>query len=205
MRRIIGIISVIAGLLATNAFAVELVVNGGFETPAVTGGGGFDYRTGSQLPGWLITAPRGEPQFNGSYFGQTVGSGLQSLQLESISPITQSFATTPGQAYTLSFLFSSYNSTPGVDDATLEVMVAGINANFLATDAAYLTEIVQFTALDNTTTLSFRNSGVFAQDWAHLDNVSVEAVRSAVPEPGSLALLGGAFAAFGLSRRRRKT
>ena len=183
--------------------SAELIVNGGFEAPLVTNSGpppgfGFDYRTGSDILGWLITGPK-EPQFNASY--NPVGGGLQALQLESVDPILQTFTTTPGQLYRLSFDLSAYtNNDALLDLAPLQVVVGGVTANFVGTDLSYLTHTVLFTASAATTTLSFENIGAFGVNYPQIDNVSV----AAVPEPGSLALVGLSLAAFALRLRRKK-
>jgi hypothetical protein len=48
-------------------------------------------------------------------------------------------------------------------------------------------------------TVGFRND----PSYIALDNFSVSEVTSSVPEPGSMALLGGALVAFGAFRRRK--
>ena len=193
------------GLAATPSSA-ELIVNGGFEAPLVTSSGpppglGFDYRTGSDIPGWLITGAK-EPQFNTTY--NPVGGGTQALQLESLDPILQTFLTTPGQLYQLSFDLSAYtNNDLLLDLAPTQVVVGGVTANFVGTDLAYVTHTLFFTATAATTTLSFENTGAFGVNFPQIDDVSVVAVR-AVPEPGSLALLGIAVAGVAVFRRRKQ-
>jgi hypothetical protein len=197
-------ISVLACGLATTPTSAELIVNGGFEAPLVTNSGpppglGFDYKTGTQITGWTITGAK-EPLFNTIY--QPVGGGNQALQLESLFSVFQTFATTAGQAYVLTFDLAAYNMRDRLlQIAPLEVIVDGVTANFIGDDFAYVTETVPFTATGASTTVSFRNTGLFGVNFPQIDDVSVVA---AVPEPASVALLGIGFAALGLTRRRKK-
>jgi hypothetical protein len=196
-------IPLVFGLASSPAWA-ELIVNGGFEAPLVTSSGpppglGFDYKTGTQITGWTITGAQ-EPLFNTIY--QPVGGGNQALQLESLSPVFQTFGTTPGQAYVLTFDLAAYNmrDTP-LQLAPLQVIVDGVTANFIGTDLAYALQTVPFIATGPSTTVSFRNTGAFGVNFPQIDDVSV--VTAAAPEPGSLALLGLALAAFGFARRKK--
>ena len=206
IRQLVLTTSLVAcGLFAAPSWA-NLIVNGGFEDPLVTNSGpppglGFDYLSGNQIPGWTITSNH-EPLFNTSY--NPVGGGSQALQLESLSPVLQSFGTSAGQLYQLSFDLAAYNMNDvAVQIAPLEIIVDGLTANLVGTDAAYVTHTLLFTATGPSTTLSFRNAGAFGVNFPQIDDVSVVAV-GAVPEPGSLALLGVSLAAFAFGWGRRK-
>lgn len=202
IKHVLAIIIAVCGL-APALSSANLIVNGDFETPLVTNSGppaglGFDYRTGTQITGWTITGPK-EVQFTSQY--QPVGGGNQSVQLESLSPFTQSFATTPGQLYKLTFDLGAWDMNDLVtQSSSLRVDLGVISADYVGSDTAYVTYALLFTANNASTTLSFENLGPFGASYPQLDDVSVEAV----PEPGSIALLGAALAAFGLSRRRKK-
>jgi len=205
IKQLVLTTSFLACSLASAPTWAELIVNGGFETPPVTSSGpppglGFDYKTGTQITGWTITGAK-EPLFNATY--QPVGGGTQSLQLESVSPLTQTFATTPGQLYLLTFDLAAYNmldTAPQI--APLEVIVAALTANFIGNDLAYVTQTLPFVATGTSTTLSFRNAGAFGTNFPQIDDVSV--VAAAAPEPGSLALLGITVVALGFARRRKQ-
>ena len=194
-----------AGVVASADLRAELIVNGGFEAPLVTSSGpppglGFDYRTGADITGWLITGPK-EPQFDTTY--NPVGGGNQALQLESLDPVLQTFATTPGQLYQLIFDLSAYtNNDALLNIAPLQVVVAGVTADFVGTDLSYVTHSLFFTASGASTTLSFENTGAFGVNFPQIDDVSV--LAAAVPEPNSVALLGFGLVVFALNWRRRR-
>ncbi len=107
----------IACVSMASAVKADLIVNGGFETPPITPNPfGYNYRTGSDLTGWTITTAHGGiAQFDSTY--RPVGAGSYSIQIESgpqgVTPgdtIAQTFATTVGQTYRVSFLLSAYDS-----------------------------------------------------------------------------------------------
>jgi hypothetical protein len=184
------------------------LINGGFETPIVTDSGppaglGFDYVSGGALTGWLITGPK-EVLFNTKY--NPVAGGNQALQLESLSPILQTFATTPGQLYQLFFDLAAYDLNklaPQV--APLEVIVDGVTGHFIGSNLAYAPFSLLFTASGSSTTLSFRNEGTFGGNFPEVDNASVAEVVRTVSEPHPFWLLSiGLIGTMVVTRRERR-
>lgn len=165
---------------ATTARA-EQIVNGGFELPPLPAGTDFvdvtgDFITGWTIPdGWTIDLVRDYwPAFQGS----------QSIDLDGDSgigtTILQSFATVPGQGYSLSFAYANNIDT---STATGRVQVLGTTTLVDTTlthsgstrdNMNYLTYARRFTADSQLTTLQFTHvwSPHFGQGLA-LDAVSV--------------------------------
>jgi hypothetical protein len=166
-------------LLAGAANASSLLTNGGFETGDFTGWtvspGAFAY-VGS--PGYMSS--------NEAVLG-TNGA---------VDTISQTFATTAGQSYLVSFYlanddFTKLNSFSALWNGTPALQAAS-NANAFDYMPFTFTGIGQ----GSSTTLSF----AFQNDAAsfHLDDVSA----SSVPEPGAMWLLGsGLIGLIGIKRK----
>ena len=151
------------------------------------------------------------PSFTGT-------AGSQSLDMEGAvgasGEIFQSFATTPGDVYNLSFEYAN-NPQPGPSSSgSMNVLVTGTttlldqnvtHTGSLFTNMNYQLFSQNFTADSTTTTLQFEALTKSGFGIA-LDAVSVNPTTAAVPEPASVAPIGAGLVAllFASRRRRRK-
>jgi hypothetical protein len=171
------------GGVTSHAAHANLITNGNFATGTLADWTNSD---GSIV---IDTADAPSPD---TYDAAFTGSGT----------LSQAVATTPGQAYTLSFLLLD---EAGYALDTFTVDFGGVSKTI--TDvllATYLAESITVPGSDitsSTTTLSFQGTEPSGQDW-NLDNVSV--VQASVPEPPAGTILAaGALLLFGLNWRGR--
>ncbi len=195
-----------------SAFAsTNLVVDGSFEDQNQGAGSWALYNS---INGW--TASVGQIEIRNGLAGNAQdGVNFVELDANYNSTMVQSFATVVGQTYSLSFWYSSrpygpYNTA--VPDFTVPADSNGLSFNVGAGDVNVYTPTANltndnvwqqytttFVATGALTTLSFSATGTSDSYGTSLDNVAV----SAVPEPGSLALmLAGLGVVGGLARRR---
>ena len=206
-------------VLPHQAHANQLT-NGDFENPNL-GTFGFQFDT-TVIPGWtvintvdLTTTGCCFPAFSGHQAVDLVGT-------LSTGGLTQSFATTPGQTYDLTFAYShNYTASffPGgpfitsasasvsvvdnLNNSLLSNTVTHTNANPLPDYTLFSQTFVADTAL---TTLTINNLTGGFNGGIYLDDVSVDPVNAVVPLPAALPLFAtglGALALLGWRRKRK--
>ena len=181
---------VVIVLFATGGLAsANLIVNGGFET------GNFD--------GWTHT-----PFTSVSSFGVTTGephTGNYNAYFETsgsdLDAISQTFATTAGVFYDLSFWLAN---PFGPSDNEFRVTFGGVVVQDLINAGIFGYTPYSFSVLGTGSPLTLEFAGRNGGAFFDLDDVSVEARSATAPEAGSSALLLGA-ALMGLILIQRPT
>jgi hypothetical protein len=193
----------------------QILTNGSFETPDVSGAGYAFYHDGDSIPGWDFSGS-GEAALVNTSFGWPAQDGNQALffNTESTTPglsMSQTFTTVASTQYQVTFYQWAANISGGTpnmgfyvdafDGATSLTGGTGLTTNSQTTTQTL--ETFNFTATSSSTTLMFTDiSGDTNLADLALDNV---AVTAAIPEPSTYAAMLG-VAALGLAMvRRRKT
>ena len=183
--KILFALTAVAALSLAHPASANLVKNGGFETGDFTG--------------WTVTkaaiesiifvdhGPGPDTTF-GAFFGAT------STDFDAIS---QTFATTPGALYTLSFFYQVVNTKFPADNEFRVLFAGAVVFDNLNANPGFGTFTFNLQAAGTLTTLEFEGRNFPAFDF--LDDVSV----TGVPDAGSTFPLLG-FALLGLTALRRK-
>jgi Protein of unknown function (DUF642) len=137
----------------------NLVVNGGFELPAIAPNADVYSTSPTYLPGWTLAA--GGNQFfqeNGEPFQRPrFSQGAQAICLNSDGApniyVEQTFATKVGKPYTVSFSMTDEQGA-GPSGTAVKVDVAGVTQTFTrAADTGYARKSLNFVATGASTTL----------------------------------------------------
>lgn len=220
---------VLAALLAAAGAAhANLLVNGSFEDGVFVNQGNqtMSLAPGSSvIAGWTVVTDSTAWINAGNPFGLAASDGSRFLDLTNYSAgapfagLSQSFATTAGATYTLSFDLGGSNAW-GRPDALI-ASAAGTSASFTTGPASATTpnndwyhESMTFTATGTTTTLTLQGSA--GGNYIGLDNVVVDLLSEAgpgptpdpvpaIPEPSTWALMLAGLAVIGGATRRRAT
>jgi len=186
MIREVRLALIVAGLLASQASA-ELITNGSFETGDFTG--------------WTVSAGFTGVNSSGGPGGYSAQDGLYYAYLGNVGglgTISQTFATSPGGQYTLSYYLASNGTTP--NEFRTDVNGVTLIDQTDISSQPYTHTTFSFTASGATSTVTFfsRND----PDYLALDNVSVNA--ASVPEPASGLLWAVAGIGMTIVRFRRR-
>lgn len=181
----------------------NLIVNGGFEDPAIAGGSYAIYPAG--IPGWDVESGAGiEIQDNAAGLPHS-GDNLVELDSDNQSAMSQDIVTVPGEKYRLSFWYSPRPNV-AIGDNTLgfEVTVVGSSTVLFSdtvgdTDAggantAWRLVTVDFVAVSASTQVLFSDEGALNNSLGgYLDDVSVKHLTCAdgdyVETPGGFCEL----------------
>ncbi len=191
--------------LVTGVAYANLLTNGSFEDGNWSGTGGSNGTSNgswghvsagsSKITGWTVGGEGVDwhngvemPNPYGKYVVDLNGGRAGSVTQGSIS---QSFATTVGESYQLSFYLSNpygYSSSSPL----LRVDIAGNTYQFApSSNKDWVKETIDFTAVSSTTTLSFSSLNGSGYWGPVIDNVSINtALQPATVSEPSILLLG---------------
>ena len=184
-RKALWAVAVMVVFGAGTAMAnTNYVVNGGFETGDYTG-----WASGGCGPAGVESSFAGWSPHSGNFFSAEGGVGCDHT-------LTQSFADAAGAA-TISLWYGSDGATPNDLNVYWDGNLIYTLVNDPSTLPNYVNIVLNVTATGfDTLEIGTRNDPA----WQALDDISV---TSAVPEPGSLALLGsGLIGLAGIVRRK---
>ncbi|GCA73874.1 hypothetical protein MiTe_00694 [Microcystis aeruginosa NIES-2520] len=185
-----------SALIVTPVQAANLIQNGSFETATVNPNPGTSYITlgvgSTVITGWTVS--QATIDYIGTYWQASEGSRNLDLSGLNAGGIQQTFNTTVGETYRVTFdLAGNTDYSPTIKE--MRVSAGGNSADFSfditgksRSNMGWVSKSWGFTATGTTTTLSFLNL-VDTPYGPALDNVSVIALSSpppSIPEPSSV-------------------
>jgi hypothetical protein len=191
-----------AGVAASSAQATNLVVDGGFESPAIST---WYVNETSNFSGWTLVTNNVDIVHQGYNGASPAHEGAQYLDLVgygSTGEISQSLATVAGQKYSLTFWYSNnpWSTSSASAVATVGSLTASVtHSGASAADLGWSKYTGSFVAT-GPTVLDFNNTYGYGNGGVLLDGISV----SSVPETSTWIMMLAGFGALGFAGLRRK-
>ncbi len=198
-------VALLALAITSPAFSATLITNGSFELGNTSGAFSTASAGSTDITGWTVDA--GSVDYISSYWAASDGVRSIDIAGSAIGALSQSFATTAGKSYLVSFDLSSNPDLSAPRDLLVSID-GGAPSIFThpgatGKDAAgmnWTSQSFTFLAAGPTSTITFTTNGT-AQGFfgPALDNV----VAAVVPEPAAWALMLAGFGLVGGAMRRR--
>jgi len=194
-RAVLGALGLFA--LGPDAGAASVIANGSFELPAFTFAANvYVIRNTTNPTGWSRTGT--SIAWYTDHLGFNPSDGMQFLEFEGFTAqLYQSFPTTPGAEYTVSFDYAPSGNTSGVDDA-VSARIDGVERLYIdgtttvKTPLTWTNQSFTFVATSSSTELRFVDGGpVAGLDGGFLDNVKVGPTVDPVALTLSVATVAG--------------
>lgn len=206
MKKIIALAALAA--ISATASAANLLVDGSFES--ISQGNGT-WNTYTTVPGWVVTKANGQATPNGleirNNVAGTAEDGHNFIELDGYENdmIKQSFATTIGKEYEVSFWFADRAGVGPGSQGFVATVKSGsdVSTGFGAigdNGAAWHLITMDFTAESTTSVFSIKATGKSDGYGTSFDNFQA----AAIPEPASLGLFAAGIAVLGMTARRRR-
>ncbi len=212
MRKNVLMLAVAAAAITAVPASAAVLVNGSFELGTNPGSFTTEDAGSTAITGWTVGG------FGVDYIGSywMASDGVRSVDLSALSAgsVSQSFATTVGTDYTVTFDLSG-NPDGGVGTKLALTSISGslpqlsmytVTAANSHEDMNWQTYSYTFTAFAATSTLTF-SSFEYNPYGPALDNVSVVesggGIGGTVPEPATWAMMIAGFGFVGAASRRR--
>jgi hypothetical protein len=207
MKKIIAL-AALAAISATASAAGNLFTDGSFESISQASG---TWNTYTSVPGWVVTKANGMPTSTGleirDNIAGTAEDGHNFIELDGYENdmIKQSFATTIGKEYEISFWFEDRAGVGPGSQGFVATVKSGsaLSTGFGAigdNGAAWHLVTMDFTAGSTTSVFSIKATGKSDGVGTSFDNFQA----AAIPEPASLGLFAAGIAVLGLTSRRRR-
>ena len=207
MKKIIALTALAA--ISATASASNLLVDGSFESIVQAPG---SWNTYTVVPGWVVTKANGSATSTGLEIRDnnagTAEDGHNFIELDGYENdrIKQSFATTIGKEYEVSFWFADRAGVAAASQGFSASVFSGANnasTGFGAigdNGAQWHLITMDFTAGSSTSIFAIKATGNSDGYGTSFDNFQAVAI----PEPATMGLFAAGLAVLGLTARRRQ-